>query len=105
MVGEDGAHAAWCLAQHADPDHQSKFLGLLRAAAAAGEASVRDLAYLEDRVRVFGGRPQLYGTQFMYDKDELKPLPIEDPENLDQRRAAVGLGPFAEHQAQMHRRH
>ena len=57
------------------------------------------------RVRVFGGRPQLYGTQFMYDKDELKPLPIEDPENLDQRRAAVGLGPFAEHEAQMHRRH
>jgi hypothetical protein len=41
----------------------------------------------------------------MYDKGELKPLPIEDPENLDQRGAAVGLGPFAEHQAQMHRRH
>jgi len=105
MVGEDGAHAAWLMAQHADPEHQRKFLGLLRAAVAADDASAGDLAYLEDRVRVFGGRPQLYGTQFMYDKDELKPQPIEDPENLDQRRAAVGLGPFAEYEARMHRRH
>ena len=49
-------------------------------------------------------RPQLYGTQFVYDEDELKPHPIEDPEHLDQRRAAVGLGPFAEYEALMHRR-
>ena len=31
MVGEDGAHAAWLLAQHSDPEYQRKFLGLLRA--------------------------------------------------------------------------
>ena len=104
MVGEDGAHAAWLLAQHADPGHQPKFLKLLRAAVAAGEASAREQAYLEDRVRVHAGQPQLYGTQFMYDQDELKPQPIEDPEHLDQRRAAVGLGPFAEYEALMHRR-
>jgi hypothetical protein len=72
---------------------------------AAGDASARDQAYLEDRVRVHSGEPQLYGTQFMYDNDELKPQPIEDPDNLDQRRATVGLGPFAEYEAQMHRRH
>ena len=69
----------------------------------AGEASARDQAYLEDRVRIFSGQPQLYGTQFMYDKDELKPQPIEDPEHLDERRAAVGLGPFAEYEALMRR--
>ena len=77
---------------------------MLRAAVAAGDASARDLAYLEDRVRVHNGQPQLYGTQFIYDKDELKPHPIEDPEHLDPRRAAVGLGPFAEYEARMHRR-
>jgi hypothetical protein len=49
------------------------FLELLRAAVDAGEAAASDLAYLEDRVRVFAGQPQLYGTQFMYDQDELKP--------------------------------
>jgi hypothetical protein len=40
----------------------------------------------------------------MYDQAELKPQPIEDPEHLDQRRAGVGLGPFAEYEALMHRR-
>ena len=105
MVGEDGAHAAWLLAQHADLEHQKRFLELVRAAVEAGEASAHDQAYLEDRVRIFSGQPQLYGTQFMYDKDELKPQPIEDPEHLDERRAAVGLGPFAEYEALMHRHH
>jgi hypothetical protein len=105
LVGKDGAHAAWLLAQHSDAEHQRRFLGLLRAVVAVGEASARDLAYLEDRVRVFSGQPQLYGTQFSYEQDGLKPHPVEDPEHLDQRRATVGLGPFAEYEAQMHRRH
>jgi hypothetical protein len=40
MAGEDGAQAAWLLAQHADrdPDLQRAFLGALRAAVADGEA-------------------------------------------------------------------
>lgn len=67
LAGEDGAHAAWLLAQHADPSSQSAFLDLLRGAVAAGEASATDLAYLEDRVRMHAGLPQLYGTQFFRD--------------------------------------
>jgi hypothetical protein len=101
LVGEDGAHAAWLLAQHADPQSQPIFLDLLRAAVAAGEASARDLAYLEDRVRVHAGQPQRYGTQFIRDAQGLRASPIEDPENLDQRRACVGLGPFADYEALM----
>ncbi len=94
LVGEDGADAAWCLAQHADwhPEHQRKFLELLRAVVAAGEASAGNHAYLEDRVRVHDGQPQRYGTQFIQDAQGLRPQPIEDPENLDQRRAAVDSG-------------
>ena len=105
LVGEDGAHAAWLLAQHADADRQKQpaFLELLRAAVAKGEASPGDLAYLEDRVRVHAGQPQRYGTQFTRDDQGLRPQPIEDPEHLDERRAAVGLGPFAEYEARMRR--
>lgn len=103
LVGEDGAHAAWLLAQHADPERQPAFLELLRAAVTAGEASPREQAYLEDRVRVHAGRPQLYGTQFRSDEQGLRPLPIEDPQHLDQRRACVGLEPFAEYEALMRR--
>ena len=69
---------------------------------AAGEASVTDLAYLEDRVRVNAGQSQLYGTQFTRDQQGLRPWTIDDPENLDQRRASVGLGPFAGYEALMH---
>jgi hypothetical protein len=101
LVGEDGAHAAWLLAQHAARERQPAFLELLRAAVAAGDAAASDLAYLEDRVRVFAGQPQLYGTQFRRDDHGLRPEPIEDPERLDRRRASVGLGPFADYEARM----
>src|SRR5215469_17871126 len=48
LVGTDGAHAAWLLAQHADADpaFQRQCLDLLTAAVEAGEATERDLAYL-----------------------------------------------------------
>ena len=103
LVGKKGAHAAWLLAQHADhdPDLQRAFLEALRGAVAQGEASPADLAYLEDRVRVHAGQPQLYGTQFTVTGGEFAPFPIEDPQRLDQRRAAAGLEPFAAYQALM----
>ena len=71
----------------------------MRAAVTAGEASRADLAYLEDRVRVNAGRPQLYGTQFAGTGEEFGPAPIEEPHGLDQRRALVGLQPFADYEA------
>jgi hypothetical protein len=52
---------------------------------------------LEDRVRMFEGRPQLYGTQLEPDDEgRPRPYPIEDPEGVDERRRAVGLEPLAE---------
>ena len=100
---EDGAQAAWLLAQHADRDLdlQRAFLDALRGAVGEGEAAPANLAYLEDRVRVADGRPQLYGTQFTVTEREFGPCPIEDPQRLDERRAAVGLEPFADYEAQI----
>ena len=103
LVGEDGAQAAWLLAQHADHDPvlQRTFLDALRAAVTQGEASGVHLAYLEDRVRVHAGQPQLYGTQFTVTGAEFGPCPIEDPKRLDRRRADAGLEPFAVCEARM----
>jgi hypothetical protein len=89
LVGEDGAAAAWLLAQHADRDpvRQRTFLQALRGAVDQGEASEAHLAYLEDRVRVNAGLPQLYGTQFTVTDGVFGPWAIEDPQRLDKRRA------------------
>jgi hypothetical protein len=102
-AGEDGAAAAWLLAQHADrdPARQQRYLDALRGAAGQGEASPSHLAYLEDRVRVNAGRPQLYGTQFTETGGEVRPSPIEDPHRLDERRAEAGLEPFADYEARV----
>lgn len=106
LVGKDGAHAAWLLAQHADrqPEVQQRFLDALRAAVRDGEATPAEAAYLEDRVRTNAGLPQRYGTQFTVTDDGFGPHPIEDPENLDQRRAAAGLEPFADYEARLRNR-
>ena len=103
LVGEDGAEAAWLLAQHADQDpvQQRRFLDAMRLAVSEKEASAAHLAYLEDRVRVHAGQPQLYGTQFTEAGGTMEPHPIEDPDRLDERRAQVGLPPFADYEALM----
>jgi uncharacterized protein DUF6624 len=94
LVGEDGADAAWTIAQHAIglPKIQRACLAALDAAVAAGEAPRRHLAYLEDRVRTLEGKPQRYGTQFDWvPSGGMAPLPIEDPNGVEARRAAASL--------------
>lgn len=103
-VGRDGAQAAWLLAQHADldPAFQEQVLTLMQAQVAQGEASGRLLAYLTDRVRLAQGKPQVYGTQFQRTSEgKLEPSQLEDPANVDARRAAVGLESMDEYRAQL----
>jgi hypothetical protein len=99
LVGGDAAEAAWLILQHAigNPSLQRRGLTLLREAALVGEASMLHVAMLDDRIRSFEGKGQLYGTQFDWDGDGLmSPLPIEDKENVDGRRREVGLAPMTE---------
>ena len=99
LVGEAASEAAWQIAQHAilDPDLQQQCLPLLEQAVAAGEAPARHWAMLTDRVLTGRGEPQLYGSIHIgNDQGELVPWPIADPENVEARRAAVGLPPMAE---------
>lgn len=104
IVGEDGNDAAWLILQHAIPcpDLQRQGLALLRSAAAEGRASKIHVALLEDRIAVFEGREQTYGTQFDWDEhSQLSPDPIAAPESVDERRAAIGLPPLGETIAKM----
>ncbi len=90
--------------QHAigEPPLQRRGVELLRQAVAAGEAAAWQAAYLEDRVRFFEGRPQVYGTQYEWGEDgQLGPYPVEDMEDVDERRRSVGLWPLAENTRRM----
>jgi hypothetical protein len=98
LVGEKGALAAFLILQHADYKYQKKYLPLVRTAVAAGELSPDNLALLEDRVLMNEGKKQIYGTQLQTnERGVLELYPIEDEENVDKRRAQVGLPPLAEY--------
>jgi hypothetical protein len=98
LVGHDGAESAWLIVQHAigDPPFQRLCLRLLQVAAQSGEAPPWQAAMLEYRIRMFEGKPQLYGTQFETDcGGTLRPYLLEDPEHVEERRGKVGLEPLS----------
>ena len=106
LVGEQAMHAAWLVLQHAvgEPEVQRGCLPILRAAEARGDATPAQVAYLEDRIAFFERRPQRYGTQFDWDEHgRFSPWPIDEPEGVEARRAAVGLPPLADRIAQARR--
>ncbi|MGH3697704.1 MAG: DUF6624 domain-containing protein [Pseudonocardiaceae bacterium] len=98
LVGRHGAAAAWLLVQHADrdPSFQRRCLDLMTAMP-PGEVMPHHIAYLTDRVLLAEGAPQLYGTQIQQVDGVYQPSNLANPENVDQRRAAVGLQPLAEY--------
>lgn len=98
--GADADFAAWLLVQHADRDvpFQTEMLRILEPLVATKETSQRNYAYLYDRVAVNSGRPQRYGTQGRCTAAGVwEPREVEQPETLDERRAAVGLPPEADY--------
>ena len=88
QVGEFGNQAAWLVFQHADLDHQKRFLPQLEAAVSRGDIAPLYLALLRDRIDVREGRPQRYGTQI----DGTGNLaPLLDASRVNQWRREVGL--------------
>ena len=98
LVGAQAATGAWVVAQHADDDLalQQRAVALMRPAVAAGQADPVELAYLEDRVAVNTGQPQVHGTQVRCRGGVPSPAtPLADTAGVDDRRAALGLAPLA----------
>lgn len=99
LVGDEGAEAAWLIAQHAisRPAFQRRCLELIRKAVQRGDAPARHEAALIDRLRFNERKPQVFGTICDWDaQGELSPWPIEAPKSVNQRRARVGLPPLAQ---------
>ena len=97
LAGEDGAAAAWRIVQHAigEPEFMRSCAELIRASVAAGEADAGHLAMLEDRIRMFEGAPQLYGTQYDWDESRTAMVPVGGVQDgVDERRRVAGLPPI-----------
>jgi hypothetical protein len=100
MVGYDGMDAAWLLLQHADADPawQRQWLGAIEQLAKQHELSPQSYALFVDRVLVDQGRRQIYGSQFQEVDGRHVLQPTVDPDNLDERRKAIGLIPESEYE-------
>jgi hypothetical protein len=96
LVGIDGAKAAHRIAQHSinHPDFMRECRTLIDAASIRGEVPREQFAYIDDRIRVFEGLPQLYGTQRRDSADGLEPYPVDDWTLVNQRRRDLGLRPL-----------
>ena len=98
-VGFMGTQTLFLVIQHAGSEIQEKYLPMMQQAVKEGKALARDLAFLEDRVALRQGKKQLYGSQTWLDRSDGKLYlqPVEDPGNLDKRRAAVWLEPISDY--------
>ncbi|QQR82822.1 hypothetical protein IPJ70_01785 [Candidatus Campbellbacteria bacterium] len=105
-VGADASKDAWLLIQHADHDiaFQIMCLGLMKREP-QGEVSLHDIAYLEDRIRIHNKTPQVYGTQFDQKDGRFVPREIENEEEVNLRRAEMGLPTLEENIEDMYRRY
>jgi hypothetical protein len=96
IAGKDGAEAAWFIVQHAigEPEFQLEMLRVLHAY--AGRVPLWHAAYLEDRIAMYEGRPQVYGTQWMDDPRDgrIRSWSLAEPDRVNELRAGVGLGPL-----------
>tara|TARA_R110002167_G_scaffold128570_10_gene310932 strand:+ start:268 stop:1248 length:981 start_codon:yes stop_codon:yes gene_type:complete len=94
IVGTQGNSTLFLVIQHADLPVQEKYLPMMREAVTKGDARPSSLALLEDRVALRQGKRQIYGSQIGRDQEtgEYFVSPLDDPGNVDKRRAEVGLG-------------
>ena len=103
VVGENGNSALWFVIQHSDLHMMTKYLPMMKDALKDKKLQASKMALLEDRMALWQGRKQIYGSQLSWNlkTKETFILPLEDPDNVDKRRASAGLLPLAEYLAIM----
>src|SRR5262245_52056866 len=93
LVGEDGTKAAHRIAQHSinHPDFMRECCALIKVASDRGEVPPEQFAYIDDRIRVYEGLAQLYGTQWCGGVNGIEPHPVDNWDAVNQRRRKLGL--------------
>lgn len=98
-VGKKVSHNLWLLVQHSDHDveFQEKCLELMKKIFKNNQNDIlkQDIAFLTDRIRVSRHKPQIFGTQFYLNKQNiLVHRPIKNKKDIDKRRKKYDLPPF-----------
>ena len=98
LVGDKGAKAAWRIALHSitEPSFMRQCRDLIDQASEAGDAPRWQFAIIDDRIRVYEGKAQRYGTQLHYGPGGLEPHPIENQARVNSMRMQAGLPPLAQ---------
>lgn len=90
--------ATWLVLQHSNSYQMKKYLSFLKSGVEKGLLAASRVALMEDRILISENKPQLYGSQvYMDGKGKWQVHKIKDVESVDQRRAAVGLGPLSDY--------
>lgn len=98
-IGEEASSAAWLIIQHSieQPDFMRKCATRMEKEIESGQADQINFAYLTDRIAVFEGKSQFYGTQFDWDENgEMSPVHVDDHDTVNNRRKAIGLNTLDE---------
>ena len=105
--GQPAATAAFLIVQHTENDSafQEKMLRLMEPLIASEDVSGEYYALLFDRVAVNSNCPQRYASQLNECRNGkfIVPTLLEDPANVDKRRATVGLGSLKDYMRAMDR--
>ncbi|WP_271783277.1 DUF6624 domain-containing protein [Aquimarina algiphila] len=94
IIGNRGNTTLFMVIQHADLEVQEKYLPMIKEVVKKGNIRPGSLALLEDRIAMRKGNKQIYGSQIGRDEETntYYIYPLQDPDNVDKRRAKVGLG-------------
>lgn len=96
-VGE-ACNAFWTIIQHAPLEYMKKYLPLLKEASRKGDIRKEKVAMTEDRINMYEGKPQKYGSQTTTGPDgRLTVYKLQDPDKVDEYRKAVGMKSLEEY--------
>lgn len=97
--GYKSVETVFLVLQHAGKGLRSKYFPLIKESAGKGDLSWSIVALMEDRMLMDRGEKQKYGSQVRKNNgsDEWFLYPIHDPENVNERRAKIGLEPIEDY--------
>ncbi|WP_210487153.1 DUF6624 domain-containing protein [Rufibacter aurantiacus] len=103
-IGGKAADGLFLVVQHAPAKVIRKYLPSLKKMAQNGEASPTDAAMMEDRLLMFEGEKQIYGTQATSmgrEDGKMYIWPIKDSKHVNERRKAAGFRVTVEEYAKL----